>query len=554
MYVIGVDYGSDSARAVIINAENGQEMASSVKYYPRWTEGKYCIPSENQYRQHPLDYMECLEATIIESLAQCSPGVKSKIKAISVDTTGSTPVAVNREGIPLSLLPEFAENPNAMFVLWKDHTAIKEADEINNTSRTWGGIDYTKYSGGVYSSEWFWSKILHIYRADEKVKNAAFSWVEHCDWIPAILTGMTDPLKIKRSRCAAGHKALWHESWDGLPPEEYLVKIDPLLKGLRERLFKDTYTSEVSAGKLCKEWADKLGLSENIEVGVGAFDAHMGAVGGEIEPYTMSKVIGTSTCDMVIAPMEEAGEKLVGGICGQVDGSIIPGMLGLEAGQSAFGDIYAWFKNILMWPYENIVSGSSIISAEQKKNLEKEIDEKIIPAITAEAEKLPIDTEREFAIDWMNGRRTPYADQGLKGVMAGLSLGTSAPRIFRILVESTCFGAKKIMDRFIEEGVRIDSIIALGGVAKKSHFIMQVLADILGKPIKIAKSEQTVALGAAMFAAVVAGIYPDLDTAKQKMGAGFEREHQPIKENTEKYNLIYEKYNKLGDFIENNIK
>ncbi len=554
MYVIGVDYGSDSARAVIINAENGEELASAVKYYPRWTEGKYCVPAENQYRQHPLDYMECLEETITKALSQCSDDVKAKVKAISVDTTGSTPVAVNKEGTPLSLLPEFAENPNAMFILWKDHTAIKEADEINDISRTWGGIDYTKFSGGVYSSEWFWSKILHTIRKDEKVRDAAFSWVEHCDWIPAILTGMTDPLKIKRSRCAAGHKALWHESWGGLPPEDYLIKIDPLLKGLRERLFTETYTSDVVAGNLCSEWANKLGLSEDVKVGVGAFDAHMGAVGGEIEPYTLSKVIGTSTCDMVIAPMEETGEKLVGGICGQVDGSVIPGMLGLEAGQSAFGDIYAWFKQVLMWPYTNIVGKSSILTDDQKKQIEKEIDDKLIPAITAEAEKLPIDTEREFAIDWMNGRRTPWADQGLKGVMAGLSLGTSAPRIFRILVEATCFGSKKIMDRFIEEGVRIDSIIALGGVAKKSHFIMQVLADILGKPIKIAKSEQTVALGAAMFAAVVAGIYPDLDTAKNKMGAGFEREHQPIPENTEKYNKIYKKYNDLGDFIEKNIK
>ena len=554
MYVIGVDYGSDSARAVIINAENGEEVASSVKYYPQWMEGKFCVPEENQYRQHPNDYIECLTDTITESLKKCSPEIKAKIKAISVDTTGSTPVAVNKEGIPLSLLPEFASNPNAMFILWKDHTAIKEADEINNISRTWGGIDYTKFSGGVYSSEWFWSKILHIYRVDKTIKDAAFSWVEHCDWIPAILTGMTDPLKIKRSRCAAGHKALWHESWNGLPPEDYLVKIDPLLAGLRERLFTETYTSDVIAGNLCKEWADKLGLSTDVKVGVGAFDAHMGAVGGEIEPYTMSKVIGTSTCDMVIAPMEEAGKKLVGGICGQVDGSIIPGMLGLEAGQSAFGDIYAWFKNVLMWPYENIIAGSSVISKDLKDKLEKEIEDKLIPALTAEAEKLPIDTEREFAIDWMNGRRTPYADQGLKGVMAGLSLGTSAPRIFRILVEATCFGAKKIMDRFIDEGVRIDSIIALGGVAKKSPFIMQVLADILGKPIKVAKSDQTVALGAAMFAAVVAGIYPDLDTAKKKMGAGFEREHQPNKANTEKYNEIYKKYTDLGDFIEKNIK
>ena len=248
-YVIGLDYGTDSVRTVIVNASNGQEAASDVHYYTRWTQGKYCDPAVNMFRQHPLDYLEGFETTIKNCLRAVTPGIVQRIRGISVDTTGSTPVPVNRDGVPLSLTPGFEENPNAMFVLWKDHTAVREAAEINEISRNWGGTDYTRFEGGVYSSEWFWAKILHVLRDDEKVREAFFSWVEHCDWIPAILTGNTDPLTLKRSRCAAGHKAMWHPDFEGLPQEAFLVKLDPLLAGLRDRLYRDTYTSDIPAGK-----------------------------------------------------------------------------------------------------------------------------------------------------------------------------------------------------------------------------------------------------------------------------------------------------------------
>lgn len=549
-YVIGVDFGTDSVRSIIVNTKNGEEISSAVHYYSRWKKGMYCNPESNQFRQHPLDYLEGLEQSIQKALEPCPGNIRSAVRGISVDTTGSTPVAVNREGTPLSLLDEFSEDPDAMFILWKDHTAIAEADEINHMARNWGGEDYTKYSGGVYSSEWFWSKILHILRVNKKVGENAYSWVEHCDWIPAILTGNTDPLELKRSRCAAGHKALWHPSWDGLPPESFLVKIDPLLKGLREKLYTETYTSDIKAGVLTPEWAGKLGLGNNVMVGVGAFDAHMGAVGGEVKPYTLSKVVGTSTCDMVIAPLKEMGDTLVGGICGQVDGSIVPGMLGLEAGQSAFGDIYAWFKNVLLWPLKRMNAAKLNMSEETYEALTDRMDQVLIEEITEAAAQLPIDTDNTVALDWMNGRRTPWANQALKGALAGLSLGTDAPRIFKSLVEATAFGSKLIMDRFIDEGVRIDEIIALGGVAKKSGFVMQCLADIMNKPIKVAKSEQAVALGAAMFAAVTAGVYDTVEAAQQQMGAGFEKEYIPVPENAEKYAILYEKYKKLGKFVE----
>ena len=549
-YTLGVDYGTDSVRTVLVDTTNGTEISSSVFYYPRWKQGKYCSPTKNQFRQHPLDYVEGLETTIKQVIAAAPAGVAENIIAISVDTTGSTPVAVDKNGTPLSLLPEFAENPNAMFVLWKDHTATAEADLINTVSRTWGGIDYTQFEGGIYSSEWFWAKILHVLREDEKVREAAFSWVEHCDWIPALISGTTDPLTMKRSRCAAGHKAMWHEAFGGLPTEEYLVKLDPLLAGLRDRLFKDTYACDVKIGTLTPEWAKRLGLSENVAVGAGSFDAHLGALGGEIKPYYLSKVMGTSTCDILIAPLEEVGNKLVKGICGQVDGSVVPGMLGLEAGQSGFGDIYAWFKNVLMWPAEELISKSTLIDKETKKKLISEIADQMIPQLSIEAEKIPVGESGVLALDWMNGRRTPDANQVLKGAILGLNLGSDAPRIFRALVEATAFGAKKIVDRFISEGIPIEGIIALGGVAKKSPFIMQVVADVINKPILVARSEQACALGSAMAAAVVGGVYPDVLEAQKFMGSGFETEYRPNPENAGKYEAIYADYSRYGKVIE----
>ena len=548
-YTIGLDYGSDSVRSLIVNVETGEEIASVVFEYPRWKRGEYCDAPNNQFRQHPLDYLEGLEYTIVEALKQAPEGVAENVVGISVDTTGSTPVAVDEKGTPLALTPGFEENPNAMFVLWKDHTAVKEAAEINELAKK-SDIDFTKYEGGIYSSEWFWAKLLHVTREDAGVYRAAYSWVEHCDWIPAVLTGDTNPKTLKRSRCAAGHKAMWHEAFGGLPSEEFLTQLDPMLSGLKDRLFKETFTCDVSAGTLSEEWAKKLGLSTNVVIGVGAFDAHLGAVGAQIEPCHLSKVMGTSTCDMLIAPLEEVGDKLVGGICGQVDGSIVPGMLGLEAGQSAFGDIYAWFRRLLEWPMQNILADSDLIDEATKKKLIDETSGKIIAKLSQEAEKIPIAESGIVALDWMNGRRTPDANQALKGAIIGLNLGSDAPRIFRALVEATAFGSKAINDRFIYEGIRIDGVIALGGVAKKSKLVMQIVADVLDMPIKVARSEQACALGTAMAAAVAAGVYENLGEAQAKMGGGFEMEYHPIPENVEKYKDLYEKYNRLGKFIE----
>lgn len=548
-YVIGIDYGTDSVRSLIVDATNGAEISSAVCYYPRWKQGKYCQPAQNQFRQHPLDYIEGLETSVKEAIAKAPAAIAAKITGIAVDTTGSTPVVVNKMGTPLACLPAFEENPNAMFILWKDHTAIQEASEINALCARWY-IDYSKYEGGIYSSEWFWAKILHTLRVDPMIRKVAYSWVEHCDWIPFLLTGGTDVHAMKRSRCAAGHKALWHEDFNGLPPNDFFVALDPLLDGLRERLFEKTYTSDEPAGNLSKEWAEKLGLSTDVVVSVGAFDAHMGAVGGQIEPYHLSKVMGTSTCDMLVAPNAEVGNILVNGICGQVNGSVIPGMIGMEAGQSAFGDVYAWFAHLLSWPLQNIILNTSLIDRETAQKLVEEVSDRIMLELSNAAAKLEPGAQGIIALDWLNGRRTPDANQALKGAIAGLNLASDAPHIFRALVEATCFGARKIVERFIQEGIPIKGVIGLGGVAKKSPFVMQVMADVLNRPIRIVRSEQTCALGAAMFAAVAANVHPTVAHAMQAMGSGFDAEYLPDSENAKKYDLIYQQYTELGNKIE----
>jgi L-ribulokinase len=541
-FVIGLDYGTDSVRAVLVDVNNGNEVASSVFNYPRWRDGMYCDPASSQFRQHPLDYLEGLQQSVRDCLKAAGPNAAKNVKAISVDTTGSTPVAVDRQGTPLSLLPEFSGNPNAMFVLWKDHTATKEAAEINNHAAKFKP-DYLKYVGGIYSSEWFWAKLLHVLRTDEKVRGTCHSWVEHCDWIPFLLTGGSDAKAMKRGVCSAGHKALWAEEFGGLPEENFFTSLDSKLAGFWENLFTDTYTADKPAGRLSSAWASKLGLNTDVLVGVGAFDAHMGAVGGQIEPYHLSKVMGTSTCDMLVAPREEMRGRLVRGICGQVDGSIIPGMIGLEAGQSAFGDTYAWFKDLVAWPIRNFVKDEGLAT--------RALDS-IIPELSRQAEKLGVKNDDVLSLDWLNGRRTPDANQELKAAISGMNLATDAPAVFKSLVEGTCFGARAIVDRFIKEGIPVRGLIGLGGVARKSPYVMQVMANVIGMPLRIHASEQTCAAGAAMFAATVAGIYPKVEDAMAAMGRGFDLTYQPDASVKELYNRRYQHYLKLGEQIQQN--
>jgi len=548
-YVVGVDYGTDSVRSIIVNALTGEEIASSIHHYTRWKQQLYCDTSINQFRQHPLDYVEGLENTIRGCIASAGAEVAANIRAISIDTTGSTPVAVDASGMPLAMLPEFDNNPNAMFVLWKDHTAVEEAAAINQHASTFQ-VNYLQYVGGIYSSEWFWAKLLHILQEDESVRKHTASWVEHCDWIPFLLTGGSDITQMKRGVCSAGHKALWSEAFGGFPPNDFFASLSPVLDGFTDKLFTKTYTADQQAGIISGEWATKLGLPTDVVIGIGAFDAHMGAVGGQIEPYHLSKVMGTSTCDMMVVPAAEIGSLCVKGICGQVDGSIIPGMIGLEAGQSAFGDVYAWYRSLLEWPIKTILENSDIIDKATAAKLHEEISDKLISSLSAASETLPLDPDGILAMDWLNGRRTPDANQELKAAITGLSLGSDAPKIFRALVEATCFGARAIVERFIDEGIPVKGLIGLGGVAKKSPFIMQMMADVMNMPIRIHKSDQTCALGAAMFAATAAGIHPTVEIAMNAMGSGFEKTYLPNQNHTSIYNTRYNQYKQLGKFLE----
>ncbi len=534
-YAIGLDFGTNSCRSLIVDLDDGTELASNVFPYPSGKDGILLDPKEpNLARQNPQDYIEGIKETITNAISKAKkensefdPG---NIIGIGIDTTGSSPMPVNSEGKPLCFLPEFENNLNAMVWLWKDHTGHSEASQITELAKKIRP-EYLSKIGGTYSSEWFWSKTLHCNNIDPDVFNAAESFVEICDWIPAVLTGETRPERIKRSICAAGHKAMYNSEWGGLPDKKFLSALSPKLAGLRDKLYEKAFPSNQLSGKLSNDWAKDLGLKEGIAIAVGAFDAHMGAVGAGIKPGTLVKILGTSTCDIMISPNDK---KLadIPGVCGIVDGSVMPGYFGIEAGQSAVGDIFLWLVNNLV-----------------PEKYGKTVDEKF-ENLSREAEKQKVGEHGLLALDWNNGNRTILVDVRLTGLLLGQTLHTEPYEIYRALIEATAFGALTIINRIEEYGVPVKEIVNCGGLASKNPFLMQVYADITGRPMEISRSEQTPALGAAIFGAIAAGKeisgFSNIKEAQGKL-TGIKKRFETNSANNSIYKKLYSLYKQLHD-------
>lgn len=528
-YSVGLDFGTNSVRSIIVRTDNGDVVGSGVFNYPTGDMGVMIDPKDpNVARQHPADYLAGIEATIQEALAQAiaiDSECAAKIIGIGVDTTGSTPIPVDESGEALALKDEYRRNPNAMSWLWKDHTAYREAAEITESARV-THPEYLAVCGGIYSSEWYWAKILHCARTDRKVFDAAASWVELADWIPAVLSGTTALNQIKRCICAAGHKAMFNPIWGGYPAADFIASFDnAILTGVRESLPNTTVNISESVGGLTPEWANKLGLKADTPIAGGALDAHLGGVGCGIRSGSMVKVIGTSTCDMAVVPLSTELADIPG-LCGVVPESILPGSYGIEAGQAAVGDIFNWFVH-------KIQPGEGLDHA----------------ALNEQALELQPGESGLLVLDWNNGNRTVLVDQQLTGMMLGLTLHSSPAEIFRALVEATAFGARMIRDRMAEYGVPIDAVITCGGISKKSPMLMQIYADVLDCPMLMTSSEQTCALGSAMAGAVVGGVHPDFDAAAQAMTSLDALKYTPIPENVAVYKKLFRLYQQLHDLF-----
>jgi L-ribulokinase len=529
-YTVGLDYGTNSVRALIVDTSNGREIGTAVWAYEHGEHGVILGRDPNLARQHPADYVKGAETSIRRALADARKRVRGfrpdHVVGLGVDTTGSTPIPVDAAGRPLAFQKRFAKNPAAMAWLWKDHTGVAEAAEITALAREIRP-QYLAKCGGIYSSEWFFSKILHCRRVAPAVFDAAHSWVECADWIPAMLTGTEAPGRIKVGICAAGHKAMFHDDWGGYPDADFLGRLDTKLGALRTRLPARAWTVDEVAGGLTAEWAKRTGLEEGMPVAVGAFDAHLGGVGAGIAPGTLVKIIGTSTCDMMVVPLTQPLADIPG-LCGIVPGSVLPGHYGLEAGQSAVGDIFNWFVNYLQ------PGGAKSGSHE---------------AMSVAAGKLRVGESGLLALDWNNGNRTILVDQRLTGLLLGQTLYTTPGEIYRALIEATAFGALTIINRFEEYGVAVEQIVNCGGIAEKNALVMRIYADVTGRPMKVSRSAQTCALGAAIAGAVVAGVYRDCASAQKRMTGRKARVYRPNAKAHAVYGELYGLYRKLHDAL-----
>lgn len=526
MFTLGLDYGTNSVRALIVRVTDGREFGSAVVNYPSGAQGILLDRRDAHLaRQHPADYLFGLEKSVRAALAQANKqrGFSAdKIVGVGIDTTGSSPIPVDTTNTPLALSKKFAKNLNAQCWLWKDHTSWREAAKITELAAQ-HRPQFIAKCGNTYSSEWFWSKIWHCLAVDPKVFAAAHSWVELADWIPSVLAGVTDPRAIVRGICCAGHKALYAEDWGGLPDKEFLALLDPQLAELRDRLYEKAHDATASAGQLSPAWAKKLGLRAGIPIAIGEMDVHYGAIGSGVTEGTLVKVIGTSTCDCGVVSADKTVPDIPG-ICGIVKGAILPGFYGIEAGQSAVGDIFKWWVEV-------VCQGNAALHAQ----------------LTKEAAQLAPGQSGLLALDWNNGNRTILVDQRLSGALLGTTLHTTRAEIYRTLIEATAFGARAIIERIRDYGVPIDRVVCAGGIAEKNPLLMQIYADVTGCTMLVAGSSQACALGSAISAAVLAGAHPDFPTAQKAMTSLKKVAYKPKAAAQKTYGELYGLYRQLHD-------
>ncbi|MFW5846160.1 MAG: ribulokinase [Planctomycetota bacterium] len=506
--VLGLDFGTDSVRALLCDTTTGAHAGLGIGTYQRWAEGRYCDLAARRFRQHPSDHREALVAAVHAALTAAGPEAATRVCGLALDATGSSPLPLDAQGRPLADDPAFADAPAAQCWLWKDQTAQAEAARLTSLAAA-QEQPCTTYSGGDYSPEWFWAKIAHARQEDPAVAQAAATWVEHGDWLAWMLCGGGDPRRIPRNRCAAGHKALWHADWGGFPPADVLAQLDPALARVRASLSGDCVLPGSGIGSLAPDWAGRLGLPAGLPIAAGALDAHLGAVGAGIRPGRLVLVMGTSSCAMAVTAAEDltGSGSVIPGISGQVDGSILPGLIGLEAGQSAFGDVYAWFEDLLGW--------------------QRQEPRRLLADLDRAAAGRPPAASGLLALDFLNGRRSPDLQPDARGALWGLRLGHDAVDCYRALVEATAYGVRAIVDRYLAYGVRIDEVVAVGGIADKSRFVVQTVADVLDRPLTVAGTPQAGALGAGMLAACLAGLHPRITAAQAAMLPAPQRQHRP---------------------------
>ena len=551
-FVIGLDYGSDSVRAVLVDAHSGEQIAEAVHAYARWAQGKYCNAGESRFRQHPLDYLEGLH-TVLHGILDPHPEIAPLVRAISVDTTASTPCLTDENLQPLSLRAEFKDNPDAMFVLWKDHTGVEEAAEIERACAA-SEINYTQVSGYHYSAECFWSKVLHLLRTNADMRREARSVIECSDYITATLTGTTDPAQNRMGHCNASQKMFWSEDWGGFPPEEFFASLDEALVPILRTMNANKYTCDKPYGTISAKWADELGLNHDVIIGCGNVDSHQGAIGAGVAYKTAMINLGTSGCCMFVIPHEQLQGRIIDGVFGQADSCILPGLVGFEVGLSAFGDAYAWLRRTLAYPTVEILAKSDKVDPATREQLVAEMMDNILVKLGEDAAKLPHREDAPFATDWFNGRRSPAPNQNLWGSLLGLRLSTGAPELYYAIVEATALAMKTIVDHLRERGIDFDSFIGVGGISQKSPFVMQMLADAIGKDIHVSECKQSCALGSAICASVVAGIYPTIEDAQRALCSPIIRTYSPDAEHRALLEKRHALYRAAGVFTESLIK